>query len=53
MGPEDWKAAGVDSDKTVQWNYMNKKRVSRHAFSDEELQYLLLVDGRFSLVEDE
>lgn len=52
MTPADWKAAQVDSDNTYQWSYMNHKRLPLSHFSDEELQYLLRVDGRFSLVED-
>ncbi len=47
----DWAAMGIDSDKEVQWNYLNKKRVPVSHFSDEELQYLLRCDGRFSVVE--
>ena len=51
LDPESWKAAHVDSENTYVWNYLNNKRIPRSAFSDEELQYLLRVDGRFSLVE--
>jgi hypothetical protein len=47
----DWQEMGIDSDKEVQWNYLNKKRVPISRFSDEELQYLLRCDGRFSVVE--
>lgn len=47
--PHDWKQAGVDSNKYCEWNYLNSKRLPRSMFSDEELQYLLRVDGRFSL----
>lgn len=49
MDPAAWKDAGVNSQKNIQWNYLNKMRVPRSAFTDEELQYLLRVDGRFSL----
>ena len=49
MDAAAWKAAGVESDKYIQWNYLNKKRVPRSIFNDQELQYLLRVDGRFSL----
>ena len=47
-----WKAAGVNSDKSVQWNFLNKMRLPKSKFSDDELHYLLEVDGRFKLVED-
>jgi len=53
MTPADWKAAHVDSDKTVEWNYLNKKRIPLSAFNDAELHYLLRVDDRFSIVSDE
>lgn len=49
MDKAAWKEAGVESDKYVQWNYLNHKRVPRSLFNDQELQYLLRVDGRFSL----
>lgn len=52
MDAEAWKQAGVDSDKYVEWNYLNHKQVPVSTFTDEELQYLLRCDGRFSLVED-
>lgn len=45
----DWAAAGVASDKYCEWNYLNNKRLPRSMFNDQELQYLLRVDGRFSL----
>jgi len=47
--PSDWVAAGVQSRKYCEWNYLNGKRLPRSMFNDEELQYLLRVDGRFSL----
>lgn len=50
MTQEDWKRVGVDSDQYCEWNYFNKKRLPRSMFSDAELQYLLRVDRRFSLV---
>ena len=50
MTPQDWKNVGVESDKYFEWNYLNKKQIPRSAFSDEELQYLLRIDGRFELV---
>lgn len=49
MTPQDWAAAGVVSNKYAEWNYLNSKRLPRSLFSDEELQYLLRVDDRFSL----
>ena len=52
LTPQDWRAAGVDSSTRYEWNYINQKRLPRSLFSAEELQYLLRVDGRFSLVED-
>jgi len=52
MGPKEWKAAGVKSDDYFEWNVLNKKRIPLSSFSDEQLQYLLRVDGRFELVED-
>ena len=51
MGPDEWAAAHVDSENYFEWNHLNNKRISRHAFNDHELQYLLRVDGRFRLVE--
>lgn len=53
MGPEEWKNVGIETDDYHEWSYMNKKRLPRSVFSDQQLQYLLRVDGRFSLVEDE
>jgi hypothetical protein len=52
MDPAAWRSAGVQSNKRYEWNYLNQKRIPRSLFTDEELQYLLRVDGRFSLVED-
>lgn len=52
LGPDDWKNAGVKSNKYYEWNYLNSKRIPVSHFSDEELQYLLRCDGRFSVVED-
>jgi len=49
LTPSDWAAAGVKSSHYCEWNYLNGKRLPRSMFSDEELQYLLRVDGRFSL----
>jgi len=51
MGPDEWKAAHVDSQDYFEWNYLNKKLIPRSVFSDEQLQYLLRVDDRFELVE--
>ena len=53
MSPADWKAAGVECNDYHEWNYLNHKRLPRSLFSDEQLQYLLRIDGRFSLVTDE
>lgn len=53
MTKEDWHRVGVDSSQYCEWNYLNKKRLPRSSFSDEELQYLLNVDGRFSVVDAE
>ena len=50
MTPADWAAANVDSDTTVEWNYLNHKRIPMSLLNDAELQYLLRIDGRFSLV---
>lgn len=52
MDAAAWAAADVPSTTYYEWNYLNKKRLPRSIFSDEELQYLLRRDGRFSLVED-
>lgn len=52
MDEATWRAAGVDSTKYCQWNGLNKMRLPRSIFNDEELQYLLRVDRRFSLVEE-
>lgn len=49
MDRRAWAQASVKSDKYCEWNYMNGKRLPRSMFNDEELQYLLRVDGRFSL----
>lgn len=48
-----WKEAGIDSDLYVEWNYLNHKRIPVSKFSDQQLQYLLRCDGRFSVVTDE
>jgi hypothetical protein len=53
MDEQAWKAAGVESTKYVEWNYLNKKRIPVSEFNDKELQYLLRVDGRFSVQEAE
>lgn len=52
MNAQAWADAGVDSSKYCEWNYLNKKRLPRSRFNDQELQYLLRVDGRFELVEE-
>lgn len=51
MGPDEWAAAGVESDDYFEWNYLNDKRIPRESFSDQQLQYLLRIDDRFELVE--
>ena len=51
--PSDWKKAGIECDSQTEWNYLNKMRLPRSAFTDEQLQYLLRVDGRFELVTEE
>lgn len=48
----DWTSAGINGTQEVQWNYLNHMRLPKSQFSEEELHYLLNVDGRFSLVED-
>ena len=53
MTAKDWKDVGVSSTKYCEWNYLNHKRLPVSSFTDEELQYLLRRDGRFSVVEDE
>lgn len=52
MDEAAWRNVDVDSDRYFEWNYLNKKRVPSSSFTDEELQYLLRRDGRFTLVED-
>lgn len=52
MTPEDWRNVGTEGPYH-EWNYLNERRLPRSAFTDEQLQYLLRQDGRFSLVEDE
>lgn len=52
MTPEDWASLGTEGPY-CEWNYLNEKRLPRSIFTDEQLQYLLRQDGRFSLVEDE
>lgn len=55
MGPDEWKAVknlvpGLPStDDYYEWNSANNKRVPRSEFNDHQLQYLLRIDGRFSL----
>ena len=49
MDAQAWASAKVPSRKRYEWNYLNGKRLPRSMFSDEELQYLLRVDDRFSL----
>lgn len=51
MGPEEWRACGIDSKDYFEWNYLNKKQIPLSAFSDEQLQYLLRIDDRFEVVE--
>lgn len=52
MDQAAWESAGVKSDKYCEWNYLNQKRLPRKLFNDQELQYLLRVDGRFALVDN-
>lgn len=47
----DWRNVGCEGER-VQWNYLNKKRRGKAIFSEAQLNYLLNVDGRFSLVDD-
>jgi hypothetical protein len=49
----DWRVQGIDSTTYCEWNYLNNKRLPKSMFSEAELKYLLTVDGRFQLVEDE
>ncbi len=51
MDANAWHSAGVKSDKYVEWNYLNNKRVPVSHFTDAELAYLIGRDGRFSKVE--
>ena len=48
----DWTSAGIEGTQEVQWNYLNHMRLPKSQFTEQELHYLLEVDGRFSLVED-
>lgn len=50
MDAQAWHAAGVKSDKYVEWNYLNNRRVPISHFTDAELAYLIGRDGRFSKV---
>ena len=52
MDAESWNAANVKSERYFEWNFLNHKKIPIEAFSDEELYYLLRVDGRFEIVED-
>jgi hypothetical protein len=52
MGPKEWAEQGIVCSETYEWSYMNKKRLPRSLFNDEQLQYMLRVDGRFSLVDN-
>ena len=52
ISAKGWKAAGVNSEKSAQWNYLNRMRLPKDRFNEDELHYLLEVDGRFSLVDD-
>lgn len=52
MTPEDWKSVGTEGPY-CEWNYLNERRLPRSLFNDQQLQYLLRQDGRFSLVEDD
>lgn len=49
----DWRTLGINSDLYCEWNYLNKMRLPKSMFSDEQLNYLLNQDGRFQLVDDE
>lgn len=48
---KDWADQGINSTKRYQWNYLNQKRLPKSIFSEDELHYLLEVDGRFKLTE--
>lgn len=50
MGPDEWKAANVDSNDYCEWNYLNRMMIPRSSFTDAQLQYLLRIDDRFELV---
>lgn len=41
-----WAALGLPG-KRCEWNYLNKRRLPKSLFSQEQLNYLLHVDGRF------
>lgn len=52
MDRNAWLSAGVDSDKYVEWNFLNNMRVPVSYFTEAELRYLLGRDGRFSKVDN-
>lgn len=47
MDEEAWRSAGVNSNKYIEWNYLNHMRVPMSQFTEAELSYLLGRDGRF------
>lgn len=49
---KSWRDAGIKSTKYCEWNYLNHKRLPKSSFTEEELDYLLRRDGRFSLVDN-
>lgn len=51
MDSNAWKQAGIKSEKYVEWNYLNEKKVPVSEFTEQELDYLLRRDGRFSKVD--
>jgi hypothetical protein len=53
LNKADWSSLGIDSDLVCQWNFLNRKRLPKSLFNDAQLHYMLKVDGRFQLVDDD
>lgn len=50
LTPEDWEFIGVSDGEQNVWGFHNAFKLPAGQFSDEQLDYLLKVDGRFKLV---
>lgn len=51
ISPKDWAQVGIPASETLRWHRPNNWRVPEKRLSSEQLDYLLLNDARFELVD--